>query len=58
MVKACRNLILWNQKAEDVEPWYTVVLEFYSIVQMMPLGWQGQIVSSTIVYGKKLKQWI
>ena len=36
--KNLKNLLLWNQKGDDLETWYTDrVLEYYQ-VQMMTLG--------------------
>ena len=63
MVKTLKNLLLRNQKADDIETWYTA-LSTTKFVQMMTLGWpwpilwQGQIWSFMHLYGKKVKQWI
>ena len=32
MVKTLKNLLLWNQKADDLETWYAAsVLEYYQV---------------------------
>ena len=43
MVKTFRNLLLWNQKADDIETWYAAS-STTKFVQMMPLGWSWPIL--------------
>ena len=59
-----KNLLLWNQKADDLETWYALsgALSTTKFAQMMTLGWPwyilrpGQIWSLVLLYGKKVKQ--
>ena len=63
MVKTFRNLLPWNQKANDLESWYAAsgTPSTSKFVQMMTLSWpwpilrQGQIWSIMLLYGKKVK---
>ena len=68
MVKTWKILLLWNQKADDLESLYaaldTQVPGTTKFIQIMYLGlpWpilrQDQIWFPMLLYGKKLKQWI
>ena len=66
MVKTLKkNLLFWNQKADDLETWYASLgaqvlpslLKWWPYVDLY-LFWQGQIWSLMLLYGKKVKQWI
>ena len=66
--KIKKILLLWNQKADDLESFLCSIIKYSSttkFVQMMTLGWpwpilqQGQLwFPYVFLYGKKLKQWI
>ena len=60
MVKTLKNLLLWNQKANDLESWYANIgcSSTSKFGQMTTLGWpwpilwQGQIWFLLLLYGK------
>ena len=60
IIKTLKNLLLRNQKADDLETWYAAS-STTKFVQIMTLGWhwpillQGQIWSLMLLYGKKGK---
>ena len=61
--KNLKNLLLQNQKADDLETWYAAwVLEYYQVCSNDDPGWpwrnlrQGQIWSLMLLYGKKVKK--
>ena len=64
--KKLKNLLLWNQKADDLESWYVALgaRVLPSLFKWWCWGWhwpilrQGQIWSPMLLYGKKLKEWI
>ena len=63
MVETFKNLLLWNQKADDLETWYAAwVLKYYQVCLNDDTGltltylWQGHVWSLMLLYGKKVKQ--
>ena len=65
MVKAFKNLLLWNQKADDLETWYAaLVLEYNPVCSNDDPGLtltyfmaRSILVPYAFVW-KKVKQWI
>ena len=63
MVKTFRNLLPWNQKANDLERWYAAsgtrvlpnLFKWWPWVDPRPILRQGQIWSIMLLYGKKVK---
>ena len=59
MVKTIKNLLLWNQKADDLETWYAAsgaqVLPSDDTGLALTFLRQGQLWSLMLLYGEKGK---
>ena len=66
MVKTLKNLLLWNQKADDFETWYAAsgpqvlpsLFKWWPWVDLDLFYGKVKFVPLGFLYGKKVKQWI
>ena len=66
MIKPLKNLLLRNQKADDLETWYAAsMFKYYQTCSINDTGLtltyftaKSNLVPCAFVRGKKLKQWI
>ena len=61
LVKTLKNLLLWNQKSDDLGSWYVASDAPPNDDTGLTLTYlmaRSNVVPYMLLYGKKLKQWI
>ena len=62
--KTLKNLLLWNQKADDLESWYAasgilpILFKWFPWVDLDLFYGKVKFGPFMLLYGKKVKQWI